>query len=57
VPSTRALELANVTQVRDGLVASGVPADDISNDLGALRTGTVDIATPPLVSAWGRAPR
>jgi SAM-dependent methyltransferase len=57
VPSTRALELANVTQVRDGLVATGVPADDIEHDLGALRAGTVDIATPPLVSAWGRAPR
>ena len=48
-----ALELANVTQLRDGLVALGL-GDDIERAPRALDAGTVDIATPPLVTAWGR---
>ena len=53
LPATRALERANVAQVRDGLVALGL-GDDIEPHLAALDTGTIDIATPPLVTAWGR---
>jgi SAM-dependent methyltransferase len=55
LPATRALELANVMQVRDGLVALGL-GDDIEPHLAAVSAGRVDIATPPLVTAWGRKP-
>ena len=53
LPATRLVEWANVTQLRDGLVALGL-GDDIEAHLAALDAGTVDIATPPLVTAWGR---
>ncbi len=52
LPATRALERANVAQVREGLVALGL-GDDIEPHLAALGTGAIDIATPPLVTAWG----
>ncbi len=54
--ATRALEQANVEQVRQGLVAGGVAQDDIDSHLAALAGGTLDVGTPPLVSAWGRRP-
>jgi hypothetical protein len=53
VPATRALERANTLQVRDGLVALGL-ADDVDRHLEALAAGRIEIATPPLVTAWGR---
>ncbi len=57
VPAARRLERANVEQARAGLVAGGHASDDeIDAHLGALDAGTVDIATPPLVSARGRRP-
>jgi SAM-dependent methyltransferase len=56
LPATRALELANIAQLRDGLAALGL-GDDIDPHLAAVESGTVDIASPPLVTAWGqRAP-
>jgi hypothetical protein len=30
--------------------------EDIDKHLRAVETGAVDIATPPLISAWGRRP-
>jgi SAM-dependent methyltransferase len=57
VPAARRLERANVEQVRAGLVARGHATDeDIDAHLAAVDAGTVDIATPPLVSARGRRP-
>jgi SAM-dependent methyltransferase len=54
----RALELANVEQVRDLAVANGLASDaELDEHVANVRSGTVDIATPPLVSAWGRAGR
>ena len=53
VPATRRLERANTVVLRDGLVALGL-GDDIERHLAALDAGTVEIATPPLVTAWGR---
>jgi hypothetical protein len=50
-----ALDAANVMQVRDGLVAQGrATADEVERHLAALAEGRLDIAVPPLVSAWGR---
>ena len=52
-PATRRLERANTLLVRDGLIALGL-GDDIDRHLAALDAGTIEIATPPLVTAWGR---
>jgi SAM-dependent methyltransferase len=53
VPETRALELANVAQLRDPLIALGL-GDDVDQHIAAVESGIVDIASPPLVTAWGR---
>ncbi len=53
VPATRELAIANTLHVREGLSALGL-ADYIEPHLEALRTGRIEIATPPLVTAWGR---
>src|SRR3954467_5346311 len=55
LPASAALEIANINQIRDGLVAGGhATADEIDAHLDALRAGRLDVATAPLVSAWGR---
>jgi SAM-dependent methyltransferase len=52
-----ALEAANVLQVREGLVADGsITADEVDHHLAAVRSGRLDVCTPPLVAAWGRRP-
>jgi len=54
-PACTALELATVAQVRDRLVASGLATDEeIEEHLANVRTGRLDLATSPMVSAWGR---
>jgi SAM-dependent methyltransferase len=53
LPTTRELELANVMQLREGLASLGL-GDDIEPHLAAVAAGRIDIATPPLVTAWGR---
>jgi SAM-dependent methyltransferase len=55
VPATRRLEIANTLQARPGLEALGL-GDELAAHLDALRAGRIDIATPPLVTAWGRQP-
>jgi SAM-dependent methyltransferase len=53
-----ALEIANVTQVRDGLVAGGhATAEEVDAHLAAVAAGRIEVVTPPLVSAWGRRPQ
>ena len=50
-----ALDEANVRQTREQLIAAGhATSDEVEAHLTALRAGTLDIATPPLISAWGR---
>jgi ubiquinone/menaquinone biosynthesis C-methylase UbiE len=54
-PACTALELATVAQVRDQLVASGLATDaEVDEHLANVGTGLVDLATSPMVSAWGR---
>jgi SAM-dependent methyltransferase len=54
-PACTALELATVAQVRDRLVASGLATDaEIDEHLANVGTRLVDLATSPMVSAWGR---
>jgi SAM-dependent methyltransferase len=54
-PACTALELATVAQIRDRLVASGLATDaEVDEHVANVRTGQLDLATAPLVSAWGR---
>jgi hypothetical protein len=57
LPGGIGLEQANVAQVRDAFVErAGASADEIDQHLDALAAGRLDMATAPLVSAWGRKP-
>lgn len=57
VPAAAPLEIANTEQVRAALVARGVATDvELDAHIDAARRGALDIATPPLVTAWGRRP-
>jgi SAM-dependent methyltransferase len=54
-PACAALESATVRQIRDQLVTEGLATDeDIDRHLANVATGTMDLATAPLISAWGR---
>jgi SAM-dependent methyltransferase len=54
-PACVALEVATVAQVRDRLVAAGLATDaEIEQHLANVATGRLDLATSPMVSAWGR---
>jgi hypothetical protein len=55
-PSTfRHLERATVEQIRGGLVASGLATDaEIDQHLANVAAGQLDLATSPMVSAWGQ---
>lgn len=56
-PVRQVLQAATVRQVRDGLLAAGqVSEAEIEQHLADLATGQLDLATAPLISAWGRKP-
>lgn len=56
-PACSALERATVEQVRDDLIAAGLATDaEIEQHLRNVSTGRLDLATSPMVSAWGRKP-
>lgn len=56
-PAARQLEAANTAQVAAALVnGEHATGDEIDRYLDALAAGELDIATPPLISAWGRVP-
>ncbi|NKQ57237.1 methyltransferase domain-containing protein [Amycolatopsis sp. K13G38] len=56
-PACRALEAATIRQVRGGLVAAGLATEEeIETHLAALAGGALDLATAPMISAWGRRP-
>jgi SAM-dependent methyltransferase len=51
------LERATLEQVRDRLVAAGIATDaELAQHAHNVATGHLDLATSPMVSAWGRAP-
>lgn len=51
------LERATVEQIREDLVAAGLAtADDIDAHLQAVVAGRLDLATSPMITAWGRRP-
>ncbi|MDX3521958.1 methyltransferase [Streptomyces scabiei] len=56
-PACSALEAATVRQVRDRLVAGGhATPEEIDTHLAHVAAGELDLATSPMVSAWGRRP-
>ncbi len=56
-PACTQLELATVAQVRDRMVAAGLATDaEVDEHLRNVSAGAMDLATAPLVSAWGRRP-
>src|SRR4051794_12906570 len=56
-PACTALERATVEQIRERLVAAGLAGDgDIEQHLRNVDSGALDLATSPLVSAWGSKP-
>jgi SAM-dependent methyltransferase len=56
-PVRQSLQAATVRQVREGLLAAGLVSEaEIDQHLADLATGTLDLATAPLISAWGRKP-
>ncbi|MFE2377083.1 methyltransferase domain-containing protein [Streptomyces sp. NPDC059398] len=57
-PACTALEAATVRQIRSRLVAAGLATDqEVDQHLANVATGRLDLATSPMISAWGqRAP-
>ncbi|AHH96518.1 class I SAM-dependent methyltransferase [Kutzneria albida] len=56
-PACAVLEAATVEQVRVHLVGAGLATDaEIDRHLAAVRGGGLDLATSPMISAWGRKP-
>lgn len=56
-PACAVLEAATVRQIRGRLVAAGLATDEeIDRHLANVSSGRLDLATAPMVSAWGRRP-
>lgn len=54
-PACAVLEAATVRQIRRLLVAEGLATDEeIDHHLANVATGRLDLATAPMISAWGR---
>ncbi len=54
-PACAALESATVRQIRDQLVSAGLATDEeIDRHLANVAAGGMDLATAPMISAWGR---
>ncbi|MEU6382869.1 methyltransferase domain-containing protein [Streptomyces bauhiniae] len=54
-PACTALELATVRQIRGRLLEAGLATDeDIDRHLANVAAGGMDLATAPMISAWGR---
>lgn len=56
-PACAVLETATVRQIRGRLVGEGLATDEeIDRHLANVATGQLDLATAPMISAWGRRP-
>jgi len=57
LPVCAELERRTLEHIRDRLLASGrVTADEIDRHLASVNAGELDLAQPPMISAWGRRP-
>lgn len=56
-PACVELERATIEQIRDRLLAAGLATEEeLEQHLANLSTGPLDLATSPLITAWGRRP-
>ena len=56
-PACVELERATIVQIRDRLLAAGLATEEeIEQHLANLSAGPLDLATSPLITAWGRRP-
>jgi len=56
-PACNLLEQATVAQIRDRLTAAGLATDEeVDQHLHNIGAGLLDLATSPMISAWGRKP-
>ena len=56
-PACTELERATVEQIRERIVVAGIASDaEIEQHLCNVMSGCLDLATSPMVSAWGRKP-
>ncbi|MFH9015744.1 class I SAM-dependent methyltransferase [Streptomyces sp. NPDC017943] len=56
-PACAALEAVTMRQIRDQLVGSGLATEqEIDRHLSNVTSGTLDLTTAPMISAWGRKP-
>jgi SAM-dependent methyltransferase len=56
-PACAILEIATVEQIREQLVSERIATDaEIDQHLANVATGSLDLATAPMISAWGRRP-
>jgi SAM-dependent methyltransferase len=56
-PACNELERATVEQLRERLTTAGLATDaEVDAHLAAVAAGRLDLATSPLISAWGRRP-
>jgi hypothetical protein len=56
-PVVDRLERATVEQIRERLIAAQLATEEeIEQHLSNVATGQFDLATSPMVSAWGRKP-
>jgi len=56
-PACDVLEAATVRQIRGRLTAAGLATDEeIDRHLANVAAGRLDLATSPMISAWGRRP-
>jgi hypothetical protein len=56
-PACQALEDASVRQIQHRLVAAGLATTaEIAEHLANVRSGRLDLATSPMVTAWARKP-
>ncbi|MFI2433827.1 methyltransferase domain-containing protein [Streptomyces sp. NPDC018693] len=54
-PACAVLEAATIRQVRQELVSAGLATEqDTDHHLANIASGTMDLATAPMISAWGR---
>jgi hypothetical protein len=55
MPACAALERATIAQVGERLLARGlITPDELARHLDNIDRGAVDVATSPMVTAWGR---
>ncbi len=56
-PACAQLELATVEQIRGRLLAAGLATEaEIEEHRASVMSGRLDLATSPMISAWGRKP-